>query len=452
MRKILLAVLAAISLAGGEAVCAQESTPLPSAPAPQTSVAPQPASAGTPLKLTVKDAESLALKNNPAISIARLNALISHEAVRETRSALLPAATVSLTGVDANEGSRIGAGGLNNPVLYDRAAAGSTLSQLITDFGRSTNLLASSRLHAKAEDENAIATAQQISLAADQAFYTALESYAVLKVADQTVASRQLAADRIQALTKAKLKSDLDLSFANVNLSEAKLLQLEERNNYNAALASLSSILGFPNVQNLELIEEGTNGEPPPASVDSLIQSALKQRPDLNSLQYSLESAQKFRNAEHELVRPTISALGTVGSVPFNTGHLESWYGAVGVNISIPVFNGFLFNARAHEADLRAEAADRRRVDLANRISRDVRIAWLDSTRAYHRLDVTRQLLDQARMAQDLAQTRYNLGLGSIVEYSQAELQATQAEIANTTARYEYAFALKRLQFETGNR
>lgn len=404
----------------------------------------------SPVKLTVGDAEAIALKSNPQITVARLNALASHQVTRETRSALLPTATVNLTGVEAEEGSRIAAGGLNNPVIYDRSAAGTTVSQLITDFGRTTSLVASSRFREKAQDEAALATAQQIGMATDEAFYGALQSSALLRVADETVNERQLVVDRVQALTSAKLKSDLDLSFAKVDLSQAKLLQLEAQNNYSSSLAALADLLGYPDTQNFELLDEPTPAQPPPTDVNTLIQEAIQKRPDLSSLRYSLESAEKFRNAERDLSRPTVSALGAIGSVPFQTGHLDSWYGAVGVNVSIPVFNGFLFNARAHEADLQAQAVQQRQRDLANNISRDVRTAWLDLNRTYQRLDVTRQLLQQANLARDLAQTRYNLGLSTIVEFTQAELQRTQAEIGNTAAQYEYKLANARLKYEMG--
>jgi len=108
----------------------------------------------------------------------------------------------------------------------------------------------------------------------------------------------------------------------------------------------------------------------------------------------------------------------------------------VGVNVQIPIFNGFLFTAKTHEADLRAQAQRQRILDLRNRISRDVRTSWLDAITAYQRLSVSRQLLDQANQAFDLSQTRYKLGLGSIVELSQAQLQQTQAEIGNAQAGY----------------
>jgi outer membrane protein len=448
MRKVALAV----SILGFAAsLFAQSQQPsLPVAPAPTAPPQAQAQTPGQTLRLSVGDAEALALKNNPQITVARLDALASHQVMRETRSALLPTAVVSLTGVDAEEGSRIGAGGLNNPVIYDRSAAGATVSQLITDFGRTSNLLASSKFREKAQNETALATAQQIGIAVDTDFYGALQSSALLRVADETVNERQLVVDRVQALTNSKLKSDLDLSFAKVDLSQAKLLQLEAQNNYSSSLAALAAILGYPDTQDFELLDEPAPAQPPPPDVNTLLQEAIHKRPDLDALRYSAESAEKFRDAERDLSRPTLSALGAIGSVPFQTGHLDSWYGAVGVNVNIPVFNGFLFNARAQEADLQAQAVQQRQRDLANNISRDVRTAWLDLNRTYQRLDVTRQLLQQANLARDLAKTRYDLGLGTIVEFTQAELQRTEAEIGNTSAQYEYKLASARLKYELG--
>jgi outer membrane protein len=77
-------------------------------------------------------------------------------------------------------------------------------------------------------------------------------------------------------------------------------------------------------------------------------------------------------------------------------------------------------------------------IDLRNNVARDVRVSWQDTQRAYERLSVTQQLREQASLSLDLAQQRYNLGLGSIVEFSQAELGKTEADIADTDAKYQY--------------
>ncbi len=445
---------------------------LPSAPAPQSAGrigpmlaysfftdAQQPASApparpqgsapGAGQTLTLKDAEALAVKNNPQISVSRLVALASQQVTREVKSSFWPTAVADFTGVDAEANSRISAGGLNNPIIYERAAGGVTVSQLITDFGRTQNLAASASLSAKAEQQNALATKQQILLAVNQAFFNALQTHAVLKVAEQTVNARQVVADQIGALAKNKLKSDLDLSFANVNLAQAKLLLLDAQNNDKAALANLSAVLGYPNLQDFVLQDAGEAGAPPPADIDGLINTAFMTRPELLALDFEYRSAQKFKTAERDLMLPSLRAVGTVGGAPVRNDHLPSWYGAVGANLDVPIFSGFLYSARAHEADLRSQAARDRLADLRNRISRDVRTSWLSANNAFQRLAVSQQLLEQAQLGLELAQARYKLGLGSIVELSQAQLQATQAEIGSAQAGYDYRLALAVLQFET---
>jgi len=388
--------------------------------------------------LTLAQAEAIALKNNPQISIEKLNTLVAQQYVRETRSALLPNAYLSVTAVAANPGTRIAAGGLNNPIVFPRAAAGAAVGQLITDFGRTTNLLSSSEYRAKAENETAAATTAEIILAVDQAYYNTLETKALVEVAEQTINARQTLVDKIKALTDAKLRSDLDLSFTNVDLARAKLLLLEARNNYDTSLSGLSAILGYPDRQDFVLVEELPAATPPPLDPLSLIQQALQQRPEVASAQNEVEAAQKFSSAEHDLLRPSISALGVVGEAPIRDSHIPNWYGAVGVNINIPVFNGFLFSARAKVSDLQIEVARQRLMALRNNIARDVRNTWQDSNRAFERLAVTRQLREQSSLALDLAQQRYNLGLSSIVEFSQAELGKTEADIADTDAKYRY--------------
>ena len=389
--------------------------------------------------LTLAQAEAIAIKSNPQISVGRLRALVARQYVRESRSALMPNANLSITAVDANPGSRLTAGFLNNPILFPRAAEGASVNQLVTDFGRSTNLLSSSEFAAKAEDQNAASTRADILLAVDQAFYNSLETQALVRVAEETVQTRQTLVDKVQALAQAKLKSDLDLSFANVELARAKLLLLESRNNFQASLATLSAILGYASEQSFQLVEEATPLTPPAPDLQPLIKQALRQRPEIQALQFQVESSQKFGSAEHDLWRPTVNALGVVGNTPVRDNQITSnWYGAVGVNVNIPVFNGFLFNARAKAADLQTEVNRQKLADLRNSISRDVRISWQDTNRAYERLSVTQQLRQQASLALDLAQARYNLGLGSIVEFTQAELQKTEADIADTDATYNY--------------
>jgi outer membrane protein len=406
---------------------------------------------GQTMRMTVSDAEQLALRRNPNVSVAKLAALAGREAWRESRAALLPSAYSELTAVDTNNGNRISAGALNNPVIYERAAYGATVAQLITDFGRTNNVVASARLRSEAQGQASVATANQIRFAVDRAFYSALGAAAVLNVARQTVQARQLLADQVSALTQNKLKSTLDLSFADTNLEQAKLILLDAENQYSNALSNLAEILGYAEPQNFELIDD-VQGVPPPApDAAPLVAQAYAQRPELKAQELQRQAAKKLQSAAWEQALPSVRALGVVGQAPVRDTHIPSWYGAVGVNVEIPIFTGFRISAQTHEAQLQAEAENERLTGLRNLVSRDVRTSWLAANTAFRRLTVTASLLQQSRLGLDLSQSRYKLGLGSIVEVSQAQLAETEAEIASARARYDYLLAQAMIRFETGS-
>ena len=430
---------------------------MPTAPQPQVAVpsaAPSATATSEAQPLTRLQAEQLALANNPRISVQALLALADKQVVRETRSAALPSLYGNGTAVAAEQASRLSAGALSSSTLLNRVGAGVQLSQLITDFGRTRNLVASSSLQAQAAEQNTEATREDIILATDLAFYTALEATATLKVAQGTVAERQSVGNQVNALTASKLKSTLDQSFADVNLSQARLLALDSENQVASAMARLNELLGTTADHTYTLVDDDATLPAPPSSADAIIALALQQRPDLKALQLRHEADVQFSRAQRDQLLPTISAQGVVGITPVgsSTYFLEDWYGAGGVNISIPIFNGFKFHAQAAEAEDRAKASDQQTRQLVDIIARDVRTAWLTANTAQQRMSVTADLVKQANTALNLAQTRYQLGLSSIVELSQAQLQQTQAQIEDANARFEYEADLATLRFQSGTR
>jgi outer membrane protein len=429
-----------------------EANPGQSAPTIPTQ-APAAASGGEQLEhLTRAQAEAMAIKNNPRVSVGHLLALAQHQIVRETRAAELPTATGNITAVEAEDGTRISAGSLTASRVFTHAGAGGGFSQLIMDFGKTRNLVASSKLEEKAQNANALATTEDIILATDQAFYDALQAQALLNVAQQNVDTRNTTDTQVSAMTKNKLKSTLDLSFADVNLSQAKLLLLDAKNNADSTMAALDAVLGLDRQVTYQLVDDATPLQPPPTDIEQLIQTGLQQRPDLQALNYNQQAAVKFSHAQRDQLFPSISASGTAGSVPIRPGqyYVTNWWGAIGVNMNIPIFNGFLYTAQAKEASIRAEAASEQSRDLRDQIVRDIRTSWLTANTAFQRVAVTTDLLKQANLALGLAQTRYKLGLSSIVELSQAQYQQTDAAISNTNAEYQYRLALATLNYQIG--
>ncbi len=407
---------------------------------------------GTQPTLTRTEAEQMAIKNNPNISVRKLLALAQHQMVREVRSANLPTIIGSITAEDAYQASRISAGDYTSSRLFSHAGAGGAFSQLITDFGRTHNLVASSKLQEKAQNASALATTEDIVIAADQAFYSALQAQALLRDAQQAVDTRQTTQTQIDQLTKNNLKSTLDLSFANVNLSQAKLLLLDAQNNIDSTMAALDNVLGLDRQVQYTLVDDTNTLPAPPPDQNQLMTLALQQRPDLQALDFQHQAALKYARAQRDQMLPSITTGGTLGTVPIRPDqyYTTNWWGAIGVNMNIPIFNGFLYSAQAKEAKYRAQAASEQSRSLRDQIVRDVRTAWLSANTAYQKVGVTAELLNEANLALTLAQTRYNLGLSSIVELSQAQFQQTDAAIGNTNAQYQYRLALATINYQIG--
>ena len=400
--------------------------------------------------LSLQDAEKIAIQNHPQIQAAQDVAAAAKQQVREAQSNYYPLAYGSLTGAEAENNSRITAGVLNNPIIYDRYANGVTVNQLVTDFGRTHELVKSSNLHAQAQQETVVTSRADVLLQVDRAYFAVLKAQAVLQVAQETVRARQLVADQISVMARNLLKSDLDVSFAEVNLSEAQLLLIQAQNDLQASFADFSTALGYSDQRTFKLAEEPLPAASP-SDLGQSIAQALQNRPELISQRFDVNSANSFATAERDLFFPTITAVAVAGLTPYRQDILASRYAAAGFNVNIPIFNGFLFNARLSAAKYQAQAQQQYLRDLQDRIVRDVRTTWLNANSAFQRLSVTEQLLQQATLAAQLAQSRYNLGLGSIVELSQALLNVTQAQITQASAKYDYQTQMSSFNYEIGN-
>ena len=399
--------------------------------------------------LTLAQAQQLAIQNNPQFTAAQYNAAAAYQTAPQYKAAYEPTVFGSVTTVGADNGSRLAAGSLTNPIVYSRVGTGLSIGQMITDFGRTSNLIAMAKLQASAQDQVTETTRAQILLDTSRAYFAILRTLAVLKVASQTVTARQTVSDQVTALAESKLKSNLDVSFANVNLADAKLLLVQAQSELKAAEADLATAIGLPNESGFVLDEEPIPS-PMPDRVDALIREAIQNRPELKSLRLQQNAAERFIRAEHALYFPSVGVVGTAGFVPTGYQAVPSRYGAIGMNVSIPIFNGGLFKARQTQAELKAKAATENVNDLQNRVIRDVRVAWLSATTAFDRMGLTRQLLEQAKISLDLAQARYDLGLGNIVELSTAQLNVTSAQIADASALYEYQTQRIFVDYQTG--
>ncbi len=403
----------------------------------------------TALKLTLDQARQLALKNHPRIASAGLYAQSIHTLIQEIRSALYPQVVGAFTSAAADHGTTLAAGILQTSSLYSRVAAGLNASQLLTDFGRTSSLTDSARLRASAQDKATAETRAQVLIDVSAAYYQALAARRVLEVAQAVTENRRLLLRQVTALAASSLKSTLDVRFAQVAVSQAELALYRAQNDVEASQTRLNSALGNAQPATYDLADEPL---PDALSPDAspLVTEAIQNRPDLAALRLNAEASHRYADAESKLRRPTLSLLATVGGLPATDPHLRQEYAAAAVNLSVPVLNGGLFSARERDAELKAQANDKDLESLTVAVSEQVRLAWLQASTSFRRLDVTARLVDEANEALRLAQARYDSGLGGIVELNQAQLAQVSAQIDAAAAKYEYLGSRAALDFTTG--
>ncbi len=408
----------------------------------QQPTAPQP--------LTLEEAIAKAVQNHPRVDAARLTALASGESVRQIRAAYQPTVAALGSAAAAPDNVRLGAGGLNNPVVFSRIGLGLSVNQMITDFGRTNQLAQAASARTLAEQDVTRSTRGAVVLQVQQAYLAGLRAQATVRVAEQTVTTRQTTLDQITTLAANQIKSELDVRIAQVGASEAKLLLSAAASERQAADADLSAAMGLPTPQHFILTAPAST-LPSLLTLEELLKTAAQDNPEVAQRRHLVEAALRLAEAERKARLPAISAVATAGVVPAHTERFgRDTYAAAGVNITLPLLNGKLLESRRAEADLRAQAAQRTLEEAESRLARNIAVTLLAIENAQQRQGLAEELLGRARQALELAQLRYDLGLASFVELSQVQLTAVNAEIQVETTRYDAQLQRAILGFHLG--
>jgi len=199
-----------------------------------------------PVLLTLAEARARTLQFHPRISVAELRSMASRDRVDQERAGWFPQVNGVVTAVGADDpaGIHIAAGSLNAPGVYERAGIGAGVSQLITDFGRTANRVEAARLESRSAATNVFATRQQLLMELDGAYFAALRARVVAAVAAKTLSTRLQLLDQVAVLASNRLRSDLDVRFAQVGVDEGRLMVSRSSAELDATRTSLAAFLG----------------------------------------------------------------------------------------------------------------------------------------------------------------------------------------------------------------
>jgi outer membrane protein len=321
---------------------------------------------------------------------------------------------------------------------------GLILNQLITDFGTTAHRILANQSAEAATEKDILTNKALVILNVQQAYLACLMQERLAEIAAENLKKRQVIENQLRTLHKHQLKSKLDLDLVTVQVRNAELALIKAQNDLTQAFAALNNAMGIEGPDRYDLEPVPIAKEPAPAVAD-LVEQALRHRPELLGGQDRLQASQELLQAVKALHFGEISAVGAAGVTKYGAVHdggipsdgVASFWG-FGVTARLPLFTGFKIQNQIAEAGHRKGETEQELQNLANEVTLQVIKASLGQIAIAEQIELEQERVAFAREAMDLVQTRYKLGLSSIVEMIRAATALFDAESRLAEARYVY--------------
>src|SRR5512133_953205 len=394
--------------------------------------------------LTLDEALATALKNHPQIIEARENLIGAEARTGQALANYYPQVSIAS---DWTKG-RSYLTAVQNIKTTEVNTAAMYLKQTIYDFGRTSGAVDAARGNRDAGDPAFAVTRQDLTLRVKSAFYLLLASEKQVAAVAETVAARSAVQRQAEEFFKQGIRAKVDLAKAEANYVAAKTALIRAENNREIARIELANAMGMTS------LEDRTLTEPMPLSAAipdriQVQQDAVRNRAELRQL-----SALKSATAGHLKTAkgsylPILSATASAGYADRDFPPSGNVWG-VGLNLTMPLFSGFSSVEQVREANAGINAIEARQNNLRLQIIKEVDTAWLGENEAAARMISTDKEVAAASESQALAEGRYQEGVGSIIEVSDAQSQTLEAQTGRIQAMYDFYTAVARLDRATG--
>jgi len=403
------------------------------------------------LSLSLDECIKIALEKNPQIDIARQQYFGNKGVLTQARSGYLPRLTA---------GAEYGRKSVKDlqPVDEDNVGLGLlSASQLIYDFGRTTGLIDTSAFNLDASAENLKQVVQNIVFQVKSSFYSVLEKQRLIIVAEQAVKNYEQQLYRAQKFYEAGVRTKIDVTNADVNLSGRKLDLLRANADYKVAKTVLENVIGMiPNDGDYELTTDepaldklASNKPQMPGTLDDLLITAKENRPGLQRFTYLVKAAESAITQAKGDYWPSIDAVGDYNKYETDLSNLtDQWQ--LGVGLRWEFFSGFETEGKVAEANaqLREVSSGLREFDLS--VTQDVTDSYLRADENREGVDIADQSLGLAIENLELADGRYKAGIGDLLEFNDAQLLYTENQSSLVVTYYNYLTALARIERAIG--
>jgi outer membrane protein len=405
--------------------------------------------------LTIEDAVQIGLENHPRIKSASERVGSQEAVLGQQMSAYYP--TVSLNNRYVTSQSSTSGGADSAAESYSSLA---NLNMTLYNFGKREGNVQAARETLNATKEDYATTTQDIVLSIKQAYYVYLGAQEVVRVRQETVRSRDLLVRQARGFYEVGTRARIDVARAEANLYSAQADLIAAENNVKIAWVTLRNAMGSPRLPEQPVAPDSPEVE---MSMDlaRARNIAFDSRTELKSFEAQRRASDQLIATARRGHLPDLifdASYGRrhvsdqeVGSRNLNTFPLQPTW-SVGLSFNIPIFDGFRTTNRVEETlhnyyNIRAQEEDRRQ-----QIALEVEQSYLRVVELQERIKATESAAKAAKENLDLAQGRYQVGVGSIIEVTDAETLYTDAQTTYIRTIYDYKIADAQLARAMGDK
>ncbi len=421
----------------------------PRAQAPPPPPAPQVAGR----VLTLEECIAIALDAQPRIQATLADYAAARYRVNQAMAPLLPQLS-GLVSATRSQGTTIttNAAGATIQVaqsrqLGDTFLAQVQLSQLLFDFGKNLAATEAARKLAEVAVEDVELQRQLISLTVKEAYTNTLFSQRLIRVQEQAQERAELNLRSAKGFFEVGTRPKSDVARAEVDVANAKLDLIRAKNALRTAIVALNIAMAI-NVDTPTQIVDNLVYQPLTLDRQQLRSDSLRQRPEYRQAKLRAAAAEATERQTFRNFFPDISGSGAYGGTQSQLN--ESW--SLGLTLSWSLFDGGGRIARYQEAKANLEGARARVKSAELDIVQNVEQAEIAVEEAQERILAAQTLVASAQENFRLAQGRFDAGVGTILELTDAQLALTQAQNTESQALADYRIALARLDRAVGRR
>jgi outer membrane protein len=403
--------------------------------------------------LTLQRAIDIALKNQPSILAGQSTIRANEATIGQARANYYPQLTASGSYSKISPAtSGIGTGTAGK---YDQYSSSVGLSQTIFDFGKTPTQVRINSLNTESSRFDLDNTLDTVVFNVKQAFYNVLQTQRIRDVAVESVKQFQQHLDQAQGFYGVGTKSKIDVTKAEVDLSNARLNLIKAENQVRLSRVTLNNAMGISDVQDYNL-EDNLFYTKYGLLFEEALSKVYNQRPDLQSLIKRKEAAKSSIDLARKGYFPVLSGnanyaySGNNSSVGTGFPLNNNWN--YGVSISIPIFSGFDTKYKVAQAQANYDTITANEQSLRLDVYSQLQQAYLSLRQADESILTSEVAVRQAKENVELATGRYQAGVGSPLEVTDALVSLNNAQVAYTQALTDYKNAQASIEKAIGVR